>query len=63
LAEPIELIIDEVRRRFEHQGARLDDVRTRSGALLASAAVVTTLFGFRLGGITTAFDLHYSSGR
>jgi hypothetical protein len=50
MADPVELMLDEARRKLERQGDRLNDVRARSGALLASAAVVTSLFGFRLGG-------------
>lgn len=42
-------ILDEARQKFERQAKRLDDVRTRAGGLLSGAAIVTGLFGFRLG--------------
>lgn len=57
MPDPSEVILEEARRKLERQSDRFDDLRTRSVALLGSAAVVTGLFGFRLGGHHTGARL------
>ena len=49
MPDPAQIVLDEARTKYDRMERRLDDLRTRAAGILGAAAVVTGLFGFRLG--------------